>query len=214
VVALLRRGEKEMNSDLFAGEMKKILYHRLPMSGEYQPSRRIEGWMETSEEKRAFKMVALIIDMEIEPAVREYILDNLEQFFRRDRILRCSKFAVLPWADGKLDEELIRQHDCGIRMSSVRELIKNCSPAECKNGGLEQLTDYYPKFRHIEQIIILTTKEKTEELKELPLFPYGRKSIVTYPKEADGMNSREEYFGQICLGLDVETDEQGNVLPF
>lgn len=164
--------------DSFTIILKKTLINRLPQTVEYEWSRVIEGAMESNNAATWHKHVTIIVDNEVNDDGYKAIAKKLAQFLRRNEYFRYSKYRVLLWKQNSFSPITLAGR--GVSALLLNKLFDELVLDGTASGNWDNYRVLYKPHRLDSQVLLITTREKVEALRQLTAL--GIKNLVIlYP---------------------------------
>ena len=159
----------------FIKELDRELKKRLPQSAEYGWSRRIEGALERSEQSAPHDDVAIIVDGEIGPEEYEALSGGLYEYLRKDEYFKRSYYRILLWKNDELSLVSPKRISNG---AHIKKYFEEITVGEKPGSSWETFWQLYKPHKKAGQVIMLTTKEKVDLLREKPVVAIKNLAIV------------------------------------
>ena len=159
----------------FIKELDRELKKRLPQSTEYGWSRRIEGALERSEQSAPHDDVAIIVDSEIGSEEYEALSGGMYEYLRKDEYFKRSYYRILFW---KNDELSLVSPKRISNVAHIKKYFEEIKVGENSGSSWEIFWQLYKPHKRAGQVIMLTTKEKVDLLREKPVVAIRNLAIV------------------------------------
>ena len=159
----------------FIKELDRELKKRLPQSTEYGWSRRIEGALERNEQSAPHDDAAIIVDGEIGSEEYEALSGGLYEYLRKDEYFKRSYYRILLWKNDELS--LISPKRIS-NVAHIKKYFEEITVGEKLGSSWETFWQLYKPHKKAGQVIMLTTKEKVDLLREKPVVAIKNLAIV------------------------------------
>ena len=188
--------------DKFIREPDRELKKRLPRSTEYGWSRRIEGALERSGQTAPHDDVAIIVDSEIGTEEYEAMINELYEYFRRDEFFKQSYYRIILW---RKDELSLASPKRISNVAHVKKYFEEITVGEISGSSWEAFWQLYKPHKRAGQVILITSKEKVEGMKQSKIIGV-RNLLVVYQGNADS-KIRGMVSAVPCIAFAVKEDE-------
>ncbi len=188
--------------DKYTRELTKYLYKNLPSTVEYNPSRRIEGWMDTSDVPGPHKDVTIIVDDAVSRQDYAQIMDKVYLFLRKDQFFRRSHYRIILW---KQDTFSMQQPGRFNNIRNKQHLFDEVPVSGTQSNSWRNFLQLYAPHTKAGQVILITTKEMVEELRTEKMSK-RKNLLITYCADSNA-KPVETIFGNLCIACEEKRNE-------
>ncbi len=186
----------------FESELKNTLHRALLQSRESVGSRRVEGALVRSEETVHYEYVTIIVDSSISKDDFDILSDRIYKIIKHDEFYRWSKYRIILWDNNELS--LVSKPK--MQVGRVKDCLKEIDLENGSNGSWETFWELYKPHKKAGRVIMLTTSEMIEELRNTKPVVI-RNLVITYCGDAG--NRVSELISHIpCIACISKQDHQ------
>ncbi len=190
--------------DKFTRELKRYLYKNLPSTVEYSPSRRIEGWMDTSDVPGPHKDVTIIVDDAVSSQDYATIMEMVYPFLRKDQFFKRSHYRIILW---KQDTFTMLEPGRFNNIYNKQHLFDGVPVSGIRSNSWTNFLQLYAPHTKAGQVILITTKEMIEELRTEKI-SRRKNLLIIYLAHTDA-KTVEAIFGNLCIACEEKKNQSG-----